>query len=67
MVFIDLDVVIDRWMTFMSLVTLVQTFFWSQTICALLQEFLVAVSNESAKVLPALREQLAKLEITVKH
>lgn len=53
-------------MTLMSLVTLVQAFFWSQTICALLQEFLVAVSND-AKVLPALREQLAKLEITVKH
>uniref|UniRef100_H3DHS0 Rap guanine nucleotide exchange factor 4 n=1 Tax=Tetraodon nigroviridis TaxID=99883 RepID=H3DHS0_TETNG len=31
-----------------------------------LQEFLVAVSND-AKVLPALRDQLAKLETTVKH
>lgn len=38
----------------------------SQTICIVLQEFLVAVSSD-AKVLPALRDQLAKLETTVKH
>ncbi|TNN03011.1 hypothetical protein fugu_000040 [Takifugu bimaculatus] len=37
-----------------------------EDVVAFLQEFLVAVSND-AKVLPALREQLAKLEITVKH
>lgn len=62
--FIDLDRALSYvvlWFIYDEL-----TFCGSQTICITLQEFLAAVTDD-AKVLPALRDQLAKLEITVKH